>query len=136
MRETLIGMALANLIFMAGLTAQARPTIAELYDLQPIADVISGLRDHPIATIEESRGEYGFLARLTQPLVFVPEAELPCWLKLNPGATAIMRTRLKMFQPANVSEPYRTLYRQTYRNSETLKIVQGQGDPVCQSHTP
>lgn len=127
--QILTGVAIANLIFLASIAAQSHNTVVRLYDLEPMSEVIAGMNSRPLATTQKSRGEFGFLAKLRRPLVHVSEGELACWLAKNPDGAAIVRSQLDDEDFAGEGETFRTLYRQTYRNDEALRIVEGQAPP-------
>ena len=93
LRRSLIGLALANLIVLTSLATQSRAVLTQLFDLAPVADIIAPLRDRPIAMTQESRGEFGFLARLTRPPAYVPPPQLACWILAHPDGLAIVRER-------------------------------------------
>jgi 4-amino-4-deoxy-L-arabinose transferase-like glycosyltransferase len=128
MRSSLTGLAIANLIVLASLAAQSRDTLADLFDLQPLADVFAPLRDRPIATAQESRGEFGFLARLERPLVYVPRNQLNCWMLNHPDGVAIVRAqsgaKIADFDP----EQLRVLAVKRYRVLETITVFEGRGE--------
>jgi 4-amino-4-deoxy-L-arabinose transferase-like glycosyltransferase len=125
-RGALIGIAIANVIAMMSALAIGRSTIAKLYDLQPMADVLATHAGSPIAAAQKTRGEFGFLARLQSPLIIVPEENIACWLAKTPRSLAIMRTQVDADVPA-----YRTVYRQPYRANDALLIIESDGKTAC-----
>jgi hypothetical protein len=118
----LVGLAASNLIFLGGLALESRTRIADLFDLQPLADVLHRLRDRPIAVAQKTRGELGFLARLDHPVALVPETELSSWLSRYPNGVAVIRSRSS---PRNRDEPVagEVLYRKEYRLTEEISVV-------------
>ncbi|MDQ8699003.1 glycosyltransferase family 39 protein [Hyphomicrobium sp. LHD-15] len=93
LRRSLIGLVLANLVVLTSLATQSRAPLTQLFDLAPVADIIAQSRDRPIAMTQESRGEFGFLARLTRPPEYVPPPQLACWILAHPDGLAIVRER-------------------------------------------
>jgi len=122
-RRALIGLAIANLIFVLGIVVQSRATITELFDLQPVADALVPWRDKPIATSRRSQGEFGFLARLTRPVVYVPREALPAWLEQNPGGIAIVRERTRGGAPESPPAGQAVIYRKVYRLLERITVI-------------
>jgi 4-amino-4-deoxy-L-arabinose transferase-like glycosyltransferase len=123
LRGMLIGLCATNLILLASVALQSRAILTQLFDLQPIADVVSPLRDRPIAVTQRTRGEFGFLARLEHPVALVPEANLPCWLAKNAGSLAIVRSRPGSAKP-ETSADLSVLHSRVYRLEETITVVQ------------
>jgi 4-amino-4-deoxy-L-arabinose transferase-like glycosyltransferase len=133
-RRTLMGLAIANLLVLTSLAAQSRETIRELFDLQPVADVIAANRDQRIAIVQDTRGEFGFLARLRRPLVRVPAVNLPCWLANNPNSIAVVRDK-QGHEKLDLRDPrVKVDYRKEYRLEETFAILSANPNapaPVC-----
>jgi len=121
-QRMLLGLATANFIFLGGLALESRAGIASLFDLQPVADVVYRFRDRPIAVAQRTRGELGFLARLDNPVAYVPETELSSWLSRHPDGIAIVRSK-----PASPirDQPFegRVLFRMKYRLTEDISVV-------------
>jgi len=124
-----IALATVNLVLLTSMALQSRVGVATLFDLAPVAEVIVPFarEGRPIAVTERTRGEFGFLARLEHPLVYVPKHQLPCWLSQHPESVAIMRSRAANDRPVS----YNTLYTKRYRMLETISVVSArshQGD--------
>lgn len=122
-RRALIGVAIANLVFVLGVAVQSRDTATTLFDLQPVADALSQRRNGPIAMTQKSRGEYGFLARLTQPVEHVPLEDLSGWLAANPSGVAIVPSRLGSRTSVPPQNPI--VYSRSYRMQEVMTLVTG-----------
>ena len=122
-RRTLIGVAIANLVFVLGVAVQSRDTVTNLFDLQPVADALSQRRNGPIAMTQKSRGEFGFLARLVQPVEHVPLEDLSGWLAANPSGVAIVPSRLGSRTSAPPQNPI--VYSRRYRAKEVMTLVTG-----------
>jgi 4-amino-4-deoxy-L-arabinose transferase-like glycosyltransferase len=122
LRGALTGLGLANLVVLTSLAAQSRETLAQLFDLQPLADVIAPLHDRPIAMTQDSRGEFGFLARLDHPIEEVPIKRLSCWVLDHPNGIAIVRDRrhTKPFDPTL----WTVLAEKKYRLEETIWVIE------------
>jgi 4-amino-4-deoxy-L-arabinose transferase-like glycosyltransferase len=122
-RRTLLGLAIANLIVLIGAAAQSRATFTTIFDLQPVVDAIAPWRDRSIAVAQKTRGEFGFLARLTRPVVLVPEERLPAWLEQNPGGIAIIREKLR-HNPTDTRPAGQTvIFRTPYRSRERITVI-------------
>lgn len=120
--RALIGLATANMMFIGGLAIESRSSIASLFDLQPLADVLNQLRGRPIAIAQRTRGELGFLARIEQPLVYVPEEELASWFARHPDGVSIIR---ETAAGAKSAWPFgsKVRYRKVYRLSEVISVI-------------
>jgi 4-amino-4-deoxy-L-arabinose transferase-like glycosyltransferase len=129
-RRSLLGLAIANLAVLTSLAVQSRETVQRLFDLQPVADVIASHRDHPIA-VTQTRGEFGFLARLRQPLVDVPEADLPCWLARHPESIAVVRKKPGEQKLSLSHSGVRHIYERNYRIEEAFAVL-----AATPGHTP
>lgn len=133
-RRTLTAIAIANLIFVAAVFAQSRQTITELFDLQPVADVIA-TKNGPVATAQRTHGEYGFLARLKQPVVFVPEKNLACWLAQNPQGVAVVRGIIGKPETSPKPDAAKILYERPFRRNERVTVLAAaagtQVSPAC-----
>lgn len=123
LQRSLAGLALANLVFLSSVVFQTRTAIGDLFDLQPVADVIHGFRNRPIAVAQQTRGEFGFLSRLKAPLVHVPEEDLSCWLSSNPNGLAIVRKRSGAGGATFNSNETTVLLSRKYRSRETVTLL-------------
>jgi 4-amino-4-deoxy-L-arabinose transferase-like glycosyltransferase len=122
-RRALIGVAIANVVFVLGVAVQSRATVAEMFDLQPVADALLQRRKGPIAMTQKSRGEFGFLARLEEPVAEVPLEELSGWLAANPSGVAIVRSRIGERTVATPQHPI--VFSRSYRVKEVMSLVTG-----------
>jgi 4-amino-4-deoxy-L-arabinose transferase-like glycosyltransferase len=122
-RSTLTGLAIANLVFVLGVAMQGRAIATDLFDLQPVATILSQRREGPIAMTQTSRGEFGFLARLSQPVVHVPIEDLSAWLAKNPTGIAIVPSRIGSRTSAPLQNPI--VYSKSYRMKEVITLVTG-----------
>lgn len=123
-RTTLIGLAVANFIVLSGVAAQSYKSVADVFDLQPVADVIAPLQERPIAIAQQTRGEFGFLARLRRPLVHaLSDEDLSCWIKRHPNGVIIVRDKVRRRSEPNIALLGLTvLYRRRYRLSEEITV--------------
>lgn len=122
-QRSLTGLAVANLVFLSSIAFQTRSTLAHLYDLQPVADVVREFGHRPIAVAQETRGEFGFLARLRHPLVYVPADHLACWLAAHPGGLAVLRERIGMRSVIFDPKLTTVLLARRYRGIETITLL-------------
>lgn len=120
-RRSLIGLAIANLVIVLAAAIQSRATILELFDMQPVANALVPWRDKPIATTARTHGEFGFLARLTRPVEYVPVEGLPVWFARNAGGIAIVRSRAGAIPPELQSYP--VINRRRYRMREVITVL-------------
>jgi 4-amino-4-deoxy-L-arabinose transferase-like glycosyltransferase len=122
-RRSLIGLAVVNLVLVLGIAIQARDVMMESYDLQPVADALTERRRGPIAMTQRSRGEFGFLARLTEPVAEVSSDDLSGWLAANPSGIAIVRSQIGSRTSAPPQNPI--VYSRNYRRREVFSLVTG-----------
>jgi hypothetical protein len=123
---SLIAIAAANLLALTGLAAQSREPLVELFDLASVANVVAPLQQRPIATTQESRGEFGFLARLKRPTVEIPRSRLACWILEHPDGIAIVRERMDIKQPLLDPALWTVLAVKKYRLEETITVLERQ----------
>lgn len=131
-RTVPMALAISNLALLTFIAAQTRGTIAEFYDLQPIATAINRSGAQTIAVSQRTRGELGFLARLQQPLVYVEEEDLPCWLARTPRGLALTRDHVEDVDFNQGLKSADIVHQQRYRDEEVLSLVRaGTTPPVC-----
>lgn len=118
-RRTLVGLAVANCLVVGALAVEFRTTVGPLFDLQPVADVLRRLNGRPIAVAQKTRGEFGFLARLTRPVVLVPESEISEWASRHPDGVLVMRSKRSAISSY---EPEQLLLQKNYRFTEAITI--------------
>lgn len=123
LEASLMGLAAANLIFLSGLALQSRTAIGQLFDLQPVADIVQEFGKRPIAVAQETRGEFGFLARLKRPVQHVPEDRIACWLAAHPDGIAIVRTRIRAEGAKRDSGSTTALLERKYRDAEMISVL-------------
>jgi 4-amino-4-deoxy-L-arabinose transferase-like glycosyltransferase len=122
-RRTLTGLAVANFVFLLGVATLGRAQVNDQYDLQPVATVLSQRREGPIATTQKTHGEFGFLARLSQPVVYVPPETLGAWLADHPSGIAIVPSHLRSRTSIPPQGP--VIYSRSYRANEVISLVTG-----------
>jgi 4-amino-4-deoxy-L-arabinose transferase-like glycosyltransferase len=120
-RRALTGLAIANLVFVLGIAVQSRATVTELFDIDPVANALSQRKTGPIAMTQVPRGEFGFLARLSEPITYVPAGQLDGWLADNPTGVAIVFSRIG--NPASAPLRHTVVFSKNYRLSEVITLV-------------
>jgi hypothetical protein len=118
-RRTLVGLVVANWLVLGALAVEFRTTVGPLFDLQPVADVLRGLNGRPIAVAQKTRGEFGFLARLTRPVMLVPESEISEWASRHPDGVLVTRSKRSAISSY---EPVQLLLQKNYRFTEAITI--------------
>ena len=113
---------LGALITLAlGMVAQivAAFTVFHAYDLTPFVGRFVA-HDGPVAFVGDYQGEFGFLARLRQPMTVIDDAAAQAWLTANPSGMLVDLDS----SPAN-PVPGRVVYAVTSRVDRSMAISVG-----------
>jgi len=109
----------AMLIAFIGSHAILAQGFISRFDLAPMASFIAEQRDRDIAFVGgKYRGEFNFLARLTEPLDTPDADELPGWFEAHPDGLAIIR-----YDKAAEIAAYDVLMERQYRGRQMAVVA-------------
>jgi 4-amino-4-deoxy-L-arabinose transferase-like glycosyltransferase len=115
---------LISLVFMSFLLVslfalQMQRKGFEYYDLRPAAKVLAESKDRPIAINKNYHGEFGFLAKLDQPIEWVQDSKIDEWLSENENGVVIYRHKFKD-DPPN----FQSIYKMPYRSNGEIQLLE------------
>jgi 4-amino-4-deoxy-L-arabinose transferase-like glycosyltransferase len=105
-----VAVAVVSVVAFAIVHYQAALVVFQRYDLQPVSSLLARNQDRPIALTRGYHGEYGFLGRLTVPLIEITQPEVAGWLAANPDGLVVLRYRTPPLLPNAelvLQRPYR-----------------------------
>ncbi len=125
LKHTLSLIAVCMVVMMGAFQIASSEGFYKNYDLAPLGDKIRALEGRPLAFAKNDQGQFGFLARLKDPLEEITEDKIGSWLNAHPNGAVVTYTTKPERWPQ-----FHTLYVAPFRMTNTLLLLENpKGQP-------